>query len=275
MLVTDAQVHVWEHSDGIPPAWSVMHCAEFTADQLLAAMAGAGVDRAILVPPSFERGRNGTCLAAAAAQLDRIAVMGRIELTRPAEPGTLANWLGQPGMLGIRLSFSRGETARWLLDGTADWFWPRAEEAGIPLMVFAPSLLAELDAVVTRHPGLRVIVDHCGLRVGATGAEVDPVIDELVGFARHGNVAVKASCLPSNATDGYPFRSVHGHIRRVVDAFGPRRVFWGSDLTRLPCTYDEALTFFTEELDFLDAADLEWIMGRGVSEWLNWPSPRR
>jgi hypothetical protein len=47
-------------------------------------------------------------------------------------------------------------------------------------------------------------------------------------------------------------------------------VFWGSDLTRLRGTYDEVRRLFTEELDFLSAEDLEWIMGRGVREWLGW-----
>jgi hypothetical protein len=31
------------------------------------------------------------------------------------------------------------------------------------------------------------------------------------------------------------------------------------------------VTHFTEELDFLSAADLEWIMGRGLAECLRWP----
>jgi hypothetical protein len=29
---------------------------------------------------------------------------------------------------------------------------------------------------------------------------------------------------------------------------------------------------FTEEMDFVSAADQEWIMGRGLAECLNWPA---
>ena len=32
---------------------------------------------------------------------------------------------------------------------------------------------------------------------------------------------------------------------------------------------------FTEELDFLSATDLEWIMGRGLAECLGWPEVLR
>jgi L-fuconolactonase len=69
----------------------------------------------------------------------------------------------------------------------------------------------------------------------------------------------------------YPFRSLHEPVRRVVEAFGRERVFWGSDVTRLPCTYVECRRLFTDELDFLSEQDKEWIMGRALCEWLDWP----
>src|ERR1044071_3622906 len=31
-------------------------------------------------------------------------------------------------MLGVRLTFNTPATLKWLDDGTADWFWPAAEE---------------------------------------------------------------------------------------------------------------------------------------------------
>lgn len=54
---------------------------------------------------------------------------------------------------------------------------------------------------------------------------------------------------------------------------GPRRTFWGTDLTRMACTYRECVTLFTEELAWPTGRDLEWVMGRGVCEWLGWTLP--
>jgi hypothetical protein len=42
-------------------------------------------------------------------------------------------------------------------------------------------------------------------------------------------------------------------------------------LTRSACTYPQAVTMFTQEMDFLTAEDKEWIMGRGLAECLPWP----
>jgi hypothetical protein len=57
----------------------------------------------------------------------------------------------------------------------------------------------------------------------------------------------------------------------VVDAFGAQRIFWGTDLSQSPCSYRRAVTLFTDELGFLSATDKEWIMGRALAQWLNWP----
>jgi hypothetical protein len=44
-------------------------------------------------------------------------------------------------------------------------------------------------------------------------------------------------------------------------------------VSRLPptATYPRMVTMFTEEMPWLTADDLEWIMGRALSEWLASP----
>jgi L-fuconolactonase len=44
---------------------------------------------------------------------------------------------------------------------------------------------------------------------------------------------------------------------------------WGADTPDRP-TYYECITLFTEHLPWLKGEDLEWVMGRGVREWLGW-----
>jgi hypothetical protein len=85
---------------------------------------------------------------------------------------------------------------------------------------------------------------------------------------------VKASGMVSLSAQPYPFPDLHDGIRRLVDAFGPKRTFWGTDLTRMPCTYYECITLFTQQLPWLKGEDLDYVMGRGVCEWLGWPLVR-
>jgi predicted TIM-barrel fold metal-dependent hydrolase len=231
----------------------------------------AGVSRAVLVPPSFAGDRNEECLAAAAQHPGKFRVMGRVDLAFPGNRTWVSGWRDQPGLLGVRMTFGRGASARWLHDGTADWFWPAAADAQLPVMVYAPGQLAEVMAIARAYPHLKLSLCHLSLRPGQTDSEtVARVISDLIPLAACANVTVKATGLPGNASDGYPFASLHRHVRRVVEAFGPRRVFWGSDITRLNCTYREAVTMFTHHLDFLDEEGREWVMGRALSEWTGW-----
>ena len=81
----------------------------------------AGVDRAVIVPPSWEGDRNDLALEAARQHPDRFAVMGRLALERPESRSLLADWRRQPGMLGLRFTFHTDLQRPWLTDGTADW----------------------------------------------------------------------------------------------------------------------------------------------------------
>lgn len=275
MVITDAQVHIWGANSPDRP-WPpdghlrVHRSVPMEKDELLRAMDAAGVDRAILVPPTFAGYSNDLVIEAALQHPDRFAVMATVALGGSNNSESLSKLRNRPGVIGIRLVFNRGLGRDMLRDGELDWLWAKAEELRLPVMVFAPGRLGEIAQIAKEHPNLRLAIDHLGLSPGLRDAEIDPVIDAVLTLATLPNVAVKASCLPSYVTEKYPFRSLHSRIRRVVGEFGSKRVFWGSDLTRLPCPYRELVTLFTEELDFLSREELEWIMGRGVSEWLGW-----
>ena len=60
------------------------------------------------------------------------------------------------------------------------------------------------------------------------------------------------------------------NIERLFDAFGPDRSFWGTDLSRMPCSYRECVTMFTEELSWLRGDDLDLVMGRALCNWVGW-----
>jgi len=276
MTVIGAQVHIWAPETPERPyakedASKPHRPVPLGYQGLLGEMSGAGVDRAILVPPSWEGYRNDFALDAARKYPERFAVMGKVPLNDPASKERMATWLEQPGMLGFRISFRHSGTQSWLNDGTADWFWQAAEKYNIPVMIFAPFAVAYIGKIAERHPGLRVIVDHLGLNTQWKGKDLAPGVDILLKFARLPNVAVKASCLPCYVDEPYPYPRLHPQIKRAVDGFGPRRIFWGTDLSQLPCSYRQAVTLFTEELDFLSHSDKEWIMGRALAEWLSWP----
>ncbi len=276
MVIIDSQVHIWGPETPDKPyvtenASKPHRPVPLTAENLLREMDAAGVDRCVCVPPTWEGFSNEESLRAARLYPDRFAVMGRIALDKPESRALLPNWKKQPGMLGIRSALHQGKAKEWLEDGTAEWFWDATEKYGIPVMAFAPHNVAKLGEVAKQHPGLRLIIDHMGLSTALRGKPLDAAVNALCKLAPLTNVGVKVSALPVYVEEAYPFPSLHPLIKRVVEAFGPQRCFWGTDLSHLPCPYKECVTLFTEELPFLSSSDKELIMGRAIAHWLNWP----
>jgi predicted TIM-barrel fold metal-dependent hydrolase len=136
--------------------------------------------------------------------------------------------------------------------------------------------LAELAHIAERHPGLKLHIDHMGRGGGGRSGADDPAFADLadmLALAKYPNVAVKLSGAPSYSTAPYPYRNIHQYVRRIFDAFGPQRSFWGTDITRMPCSYRQCVTMFTEELPWLQGRDRELVMGEAISGWLGWKRP--
>ncbi len=238
---------------------------------MLREMDAAGVDRVVIVPPLWEGRRNDLALAAAKAHPQRFAVMGRLDPAAPESRSQLATWRDQPGMLGLRFALHSPALSPLLTEGHMEWVWGEAERAGVPIYVLVPHALVPLiDDVARRYPGLRIVMDHFALTGSARDAEAFREFDKLLVLAKRPNVAVKASALPYVSSDSYPYRSLQAYVRRAYDAFGPRRLFWGTDLSRSPISYRQNVTMFVDEMPWLNGEDKEWIMGRGLCEWLGW-----
>lgn len=274
MLIADAQVHIWAADSPERPWPPGRHKAHrpvpLGAEELLQAMNEASVDRCVLVPPSWEGERNDLCIAAARAHPERFAVMGRLDPEGPDAREQLRR-IRSLGMLGLRFSLHRSFSRPLLTEGRMNWVWEDCERLGLPVFVLVThDTVCLIDQVAQRHPGLRLVMDHCALDSSQKDDAAFKDFDKLLDIAKRPNVAAKVSCFPSYTTDTYPYRYTHPYIRKVVDAFGPHRTFWGSDLSRLPCTYRQAVTMFTEEMAWLKGDDLAWVMGRGLCQWIGW-----
>ena len=163
-MIVDAQVHLWKANTPDRP-WLPNRVAQlpepFTVEQLVPMMDEAGVDRAVIVPPSWEGDRNDCAIDAVRRYPERFAIMGRIPVNDPNAAKLLPDWKKQPGMRGIRLTFHPPQW-RWLSDGSVDWFWPLAEKYGLPVMFYGAPM-PHFANIAERYPRLAMIADHLGV----------------------------------------------------------------------------------------------------------------
>ena len=117
MHIIDAQIHLWTKGTVVPPH----RTAPYLVDEALGDMDAAGVNGAILHPPSWDPDSNAQAVEAARLHPGRFAILGRIPLDRPELRGQIETWRQQPGMLGLRYTFLQSHMKSWPTDGTMDW----------------------------------------------------------------------------------------------------------------------------------------------------------
>src|SRR2546430_5409508 len=97
MLIVDAQIHLWEK--GTP---SAHHRQEpYSAEQAIAGMDEAGVDRALIHPVLWDPDSNELAVAAVRKYPDRFAIMGWLYLHDRNSRDPVARWKVRPGSLGL------------------------------------------------------------------------------------------------------------------------------------------------------------------------------
>jgi predicted TIM-barrel fold metal-dependent hydrolase len=273
-MIVDSQMHVWAANTPErpwPPGAHAHRDEPFGPDDALREMDRVGVDRCVLIPPRVEGGRHDLAIDAAERHPDRFAVIVQLPLTAgDAGAKQLEELHTHPAVLGARAMFSR-DAVGYLEDGTADWLFETAVRLGIPVLASCPGRQHLIGKLAEKYPQLPITICHFGLPTNLRDNEIAQPVADLLALAQFPNIAVKASSLPAFVTDPYPFRSLFPHIKAVVEAYGARRVFWGSDVTRVAVDYAEQKSMFVDEMDFLSQADLELIMGKAICDWFGWP----
>ncbi|MBK1787088.1 amidohydrolase family protein [Prauserella cavernicola] len=271
-MIVDAQIHVWKAStpdrpwpaDAIEPQRRI----PLEVPEVARLMDEAGVSGALLLGPTWEGSRNDYTLAAAAAEPTRFGAICRYATGDPAEVEKLAHWRDVPGRYGIRMSLNRGDVDGAVEAAAASGFWAAAQRFGVPLSIYAPGRYALYEQLARQYPSLRITVDHAAVE-SANVALVDAV-RPLLALAKYPGIAVKASALPCFVREQYPFPSISEAVYRLVDAFGAHRVFFGSDLSRLPIPYGQLVDVFVNHTPRLGDDDRAAVLGGALRDWIGW-----
>ena len=158
----------------------------------------------------------------------------------PGDPQTeelLSDMRKQTGTLGTRLLASwPPENAERLRDGSYHSFFSAAEKLDIPVALFVSGVLSAALPIAQAYPNLTLVIDHFGhMQPPFQERGTTPLdeVDELLKLAACPNVFVKISGGPTLSFDPYPYNDLKAPISRIIEAFGPSRLMWGSDITRI------------------------------------------
>jgi predicted TIM-barrel fold metal-dependent hydrolase len=185
------------------------------------------------------------------------------DILAPDACETIAYWMRR-GLTGMRL-FTTGST----MPGQADWLddprsfpaWRKAEEAGLPVCLqMTAAGIPQLESVLVRFPGLRVILDHLARPVQEDGPPYAGA-SSLWRLARFPGVYVKVTernFVGATAGKATP----ETFFGQLVAQFGASRVAWGSNFPASERSLPELVALAQDSLRFLPDVDREWIFSR-------------
>ncbi len=262
---------------------SQVHANQRGIDQSIAIMDAVGVDAAVIDiwPPMRRKLPNGvtrfeyTFAEEAVARFPaRFAYIVRFDPNDPDIDDLMAQVGKAPGRICTRIA--SGFDLKILREGGHERVLAAAGKHGVAVMIYPGGEHLAVTNYVRKFDGVQFIIDHVGMEVERAELPDRPgaTIDQLLAYAKYPNVAVKWGHAPRLSREPFPYRDLISQLRRVIDAFGVKRLMWASDYTVTVDhhTYAESL-FCLRCADQLSEGDKEWILGKTARELLHWPRP--
>ncbi|MDP7396537.1 MAG: amidohydrolase family protein [Lentisphaeria bacterium] len=261
----DAHTHVWEHQWQDFVVGTGGRGNRSQCDLLLALMDRNGVERACVIGGCDETNhRNNDFVAELCRERpDRFVMLSEISLTAANREELLARTLNDWPALGLRYFAAPDERPDAWSGPEHTSFWEKADAAKLIVALnLGPNQAARLTPLVRDYPNIRWLLDHMARpRYDMDDAAYQPVLD-LAGFP---NVFVKISAWYAFTADvaEYPYADLARFVVALRDAYGARRLLWGSDA--LPVldfsSYNQTYSCL-RHIPALSEDDLGWILGK-------------
>jgi L-fuconolactonase len=259
MRMIDGAIHVWDANDAGPG---------HSAEELLETLDSAGVHGAVCVHSRRDSGYDHTAtLRAIGEHPDRLVGVCVVRPDAPTAAEDLRALVRQ-GFRGVRILPFSEQDAPWLTGSSGDPLWQEAADLDIPVdVILRPDQLEQLRERALRSPETTMVIDHNALVSVEDDADR---VELLCGFAELPQVVCKVSALRHASREEHPHRDLHPLLRRVLDAFGPDRLIYGSDWPNMledDVPYDYAIHTIDEALGLSGAERDQLFGGTAARVW--------
>lgn len=200
-----------------------------------------------------------------------------------------------PGILAFGVPFSFWKTMQLVeaqTSGKNDPYFSAAQKHGLPVFLGAQGNTKYVEPLAQKYPNLQIVLNHLGLPSGPPMALVAPnvweTLPDLLNLAGYPNVALKWTGVTALSKEPWPHHDLWPNLLKIVKAFGPERLMWGSDYTRLRMArgaidregprHEWAGTLSTNlhfllDTNELSSSDKEKMFALSARRILKWPKP--
>jgi predicted TIM-barrel fold metal-dependent hydrolase len=284
--IVDAQIHIGP--GGIAEALAQMNALGIKAALIdeYWFFRGANNEPHHLLESGVQRPVAPTAELAAQLNPDCFSYLLRVSVADPDYASMIRQVRDAPGARALRIDPGMsGELMQAFATGGYDHVLAAATENGLPLFAFAPDNPAAFARAAKAFPGLKLIIDHCGVFSNSMRSSFAklPELDEAAQLTLFGEVLALSEfpnvALKWGHSSGmfdkpvWPGEGLWPILRKAVDAFGAERVMWASDFSvnQRGESWADLLYGVLGDPD-LTQGEREWVLGKTLRTWLDWPA---
>jgi predicted TIM-barrel fold metal-dependent hydrolase len=269
--IIDPHVHVWVNDPRYPWPKETTNPPEkdATPSMLLKLMKANDVARTVIVQPFFFRWDNRYTADSVRKYSPYFLGVCRVNPVDPAAPDNLSKLTAQ-GFRGVRLSPAADAIGDWINGGLMPPLWKRAGLLKVPMQILAPiTRMPDVGRLIESCPDLDVVIDH----MADCPIDQPHELNKLLDLARYPRVFVKISHTWAISKQPYPWLDAQEYVKRLYDAYGPKRLMWGTDwpVHESVTTYHRTLSVVRDEMKFLNEDDKSWILSKTVERVWSFP----
>ena len=267
MPVIDSHHHFWRYAAAeygwISGAMAVLR-RDFLPGDLEREIRAAGVDGVVSVQARQTVAETEWLLSMAEASPFIRGVVGWVPLADPGVDEILARLARHPKLRAVRHVVQDEPDPGFLLREEINRGIGRLQGHGLAydILIFERQLPQAL-ALVDRHPGQVFVLDHIAKPRIRDGA-ISPWRERMRELARRPNVWCKLSGVVTEADwEGWTPAGIRPYLDAALEAFGSKRVMWGSDwpVCLVACDYGRWRRTVEEATAGLTASEREGILG--------------
>jgi L-fuconolactonase len=283
-MIIDSHTHawaVWPYEPPVPDAPT-----RGSVEQLIYEMDLNGTDQAVIVSARIDHNSDNNDYGADAVRrypgrLHQFADVDCVWMPEHHTPGAVQRLAATADRLPIKgfTHYVGATNDGWLRsnEGMA-FFRLAAERKLIASISMSPAWAADIGKIADANPGLVIMLHHMA---GIRAADARPSLEAIAALATRPNIFIKLSGFHYAAADdegwNYPHPEGMWIAEGLYDAFGPKRLCWGSDFPALTraMTYRQAVEIVRRHCRFLKPGDLDWIFGNTLDGLLRAAAPQR
>ncbi|KAA0217452.1 MAG: amidohydrolase [Leptolyngbya sp. PLA3] len=253
--IIDAHQHFWRPSRGdygwLTPQMSTLY-RNFEPGDLKPMLDACGVRATVLVQaaPTVDETRYLLSLSEAHPWIR--GVVGWVDFDHPAAGvAQLAELASHPMLVGVRPMVQDIPDVEWLRRPSHAPVWDAIVERGLMFdALVKPAHLESLAGLLEDRPELPCVLDHAGKPTVALGKDSGFWVwgNWMQHIARESSVWCKVSGLVTEAGPGWSVDRLRPFVDVLIQAFGPRRLIWGSDWPMLNLAGDYTRWFQATEV---------------------------